>query len=313
MIVIASYVSNSQNFAVVLLGFNELDRLQIGTVQVGISTISMVDDNKQIHLVLIPGGACVLSYGICKLVFIVSSYQGSITAGENYLDYESIDCVDMLYDQNNGVIMSLEKTISGSCYIQTLDVLGLSIQKQSSRGFKNSTMEPLGITYLSQLDSFVVVYANTTADTSNIYVQHFDFDGNDIKLGLRYLDDSSPDNFIKRERYVFEVPGTKLCMYGSQSDIISVFEDGYNGNPAAFLGFAMNSVVLEEYKDPTCQVMIKGHIYTNEIDKLPLTFVGKKVYLTDGNKKYPNNLSTNGQHGIFVGTCLDVNRIIIGL
>lgn len=309
MIVIACYSMAIQNFVVALL--NVEDTIEIGTVQENVAQMPISDMGKQIHLVLIPGGSCVVSYGICKVVFMVSSVNAPVTSGENFLDYESVDCVDMLYNENNGNLMSLEKTVSGSCYIQILDVLGLTVQKQTSKGFRNANMEPIGIAYNSILASYIMVYALG----NSVYVQHFEYDGLNITTGLRYLDSSAEykqslcrsGNYVKHGRSVHEIPGMNLSLYEFDRGVC-IFEDNYHGNPSGFLGLAMNASELNR----PCKVMIKGHVYTTS-SPLPSGFVGKKLYLVDPTKEFPSSVSTNPMNGIFIGTCLDIGHIILGL
>jgi hypothetical protein len=319
MIIFVCYSNDIQNFVVALVKVDIQDtpavKFILGTICSNLSSLAMADIEKQLHLILIPGGSCLISYGICKLVFIVSNYDGPISPGENFLDYESIDCVDMLYDNNNGIIMTLEKTVSGSCFIQTLDILGLVIQKQSTRGFRNANMEPLGISYNSASDSYAVVYSLGPNKTP-LYIQHFDYDGDNIVLGLRYIDSNQYDQYlsvsknslyVKHGRCLYEIPGTSSYLYGFEPSHISIFEDGYHGNPSCFLGLSTNNAS----ENTECKVTIKGHIYISNI--LPTSFVGKKLYLTDANKEFPTSLSISAINGIFIGTCLDANKILLGL
>lgn len=309
-LVIVCHSTSTQNFAVALVQVGRTsDDMQIGTVETMLSNLSVADNGKQIHLVLVPGGTCIVSYGIMKMVFIISSYLGSITPGDAFMDYESVDCAGMFYDTNNGVIMTLEKTVSGSCYLQILDVLGIAIQKITSKGFNNANIEPLGVAYNHFTGNYAILYA-TGPSMVPVYVQTFDFDGEIISLGLRYQDTNGtyePSGSIKHEKNLFEIPGTKLFIYGYDPNVLSTFESGYHGNPSGYLGIAKNAATIGQQ----CTITIKGHMYYG--DSLPNNWLGKKLYINDPSKDYPECLSTTSSNGVFFGTCLDTNRILLGL
>lgn len=240
---------------------------------------------------------------------MISSYQGSITTGEPFMDYESVDCADMLYDANNGVVMTLEKTVSGSCYLQVLDVLGMKIQKITSKGFNNANVEPLGIAYNETSEDYAMLYA-TGVDNVPVYVQTFEFDGELIKFGLRYQDTNGvyvPNGSVKHEKNLFEIPGTKLFVYGYDSGVLATFETGYRGNLSGYLGISTGVA----YTGQSCEVVIKGHIYVGTT--LPANWLGKKLYVVDPTREYPESLSLSSTHGVFLGTCLDPTRVLLGL
>ena len=306
MLVIACHSLTTQNFVIALVN---VETMEIGTIETSLASIAIADANKQIHLSLIPGGTYIVSYGIVKMVFITSSYSGSITPGDTFLDYESVDCAGMFYDNEHGVVMTLEKTVSGSCYIQILDVLGVAIQKMTSKGFKNANVEPLGVSYNQLAGSYAILYSTGLSD-SPVYIQNFDFDGELITFGLRYqdVDMYEPNNPIKHGGCLFEIPGTKYFVYGYDEKTLSVFETGYHGIPSGYLGIALTDAKTQE----ACKITVKGHIFYSEIS-LPVSWMGKKLYMYDSSKDYPEYLTTTPLHGVFIGTCLDTNRILLGL
>lgn len=309
-LVVVCHSNTTQNFVVILISVGrENGSLELGTIETNLSSLAVADINKQIHLVLIPGGTCIVSYGIMKMVFIISSYQGRITPGDSFMDYESVDCAGMFYDTNNGVVMTLEKTVSGSCYLQILDVLGIAIQKLTSKGFNNANIEPLGIAYNFLVGNYAILYATGPAGAP-VYIQTFDFDGEIITFGLRYQDTTStyePTNSTKHEKNLFEIPGTKMFVYGYDPNVLSVFEAGYHGYPSGYLGVACTDAATNQQ----CTIVVKGHIYKG--NALPQSWLGKKLYITDPTKDYPECLSTQPQYGVFLGTCLDATRVLLGL
>lgn len=309
-LVIACHSNTTRNFAIALVSAGREDgSLELGTVEVNLPNLVVADINKQIHLVLIPGGTCIVSYGITKMVFIISSYKGSITPGESFMDYESVDCAGMFYDTCNSVIITLEKTISGSCYLQVLDVLGIAIQKLASKGFNNANIEPLGIAYNTSTGNYALLYATGPSGVP-VYVQNFEFDGEIITFGIRYQDPISnyePIGSIKYEKNLFEIPGTKTFIYGYDPDVLSIFEAGYHGYLTGYLGIANNDAGTNQQ----CSIVVKGHIYSGAA--LPQSWLGKKLYITDPVKDYPECLSTQAHFGVFFGTCLDSTHVLLGL
>lgn len=288
------------NFSVVLVAASTM---QLGTVETNISNLTVAETDKRMSLVLIPGGTCLLSYGIVKTVFVITGVNSSVTVGDNFIDYESVDCVSMLYDTNHGVVISLEKTVSGSCYMQVLDVLGLSVQKITSKGFKNASVEPLGLVYNNQSDEYAIL----SSIGSNIYVQVVEFDGELIKFGLRYLDrELTYTDTPRKGTYMFEIPNTRKLLYRFNG--LSMFEMNHQGNPSGYVGLAVNDATYGEPVD----VVIKGHIWHHSA-VLPTQWLGKKLYINDTSKNYPEYISSSPMNGVFIGTCLDRNKILLGL
>lgn len=272
------------------------------------SDIIISDITKQMNIVSVPGGTYIVSYGHIKFLFIISA--NTVIFGESFVDYESFDCVDMIYDFNKGVVLSLEKMISGTSYVQSLEILGTKIQKITSRGFNNDDIQPYSISYNNITATYSILYATgITKDIKDIYVQMFEFDGDCINYKLRYRDyDSTFDRLIKNVK-IYEIPGTKFLTYkyGIKS---LLFEIDYKGSPDSHLGI-VNKVYNDENID-ICQITIRGHIYYN-LRPLPTQWLGKKIYITNPDLSYPENLSINKSYGIFFGTCLDMNRILVGL
>ena len=129
-------------------------------------------------------------------------------------------------------------------------------------------------------------------------------------FGLRYQDTTStyePTNSTKHEKNLFEIPGTKMFVYGYDPNVLSVFEAGYHGYPSGYLGIASDDAVANQQ----CNIVVKGHIYKGAM--LPQSWLGKKLYITDPTKDYPECLSIQPQHGVFLGTCLDSTRVLLGL
>ena len=308
-IIVGAHSPSSQNLMVALIsGGKNSTNLQIGTIDSSVVHMSVVESDKQMYIVAVPGGSYVLSYGAMKVVFVISDYKAAITAGETFLDYESIDCAGMIYDQKNGVILSLEKTISSSGYIQILDVLGMSIQKLGSKTFRSMSLEFLGIAYNELSDMYAVLYSDN--NDNSVYLQLFEYDSTNVSLGLRYKNNIKPftkPEHGKRGNYVHEIPTTAKLLYGFDNDVLVSAELGKNGYPAGYVGVANNKTLANEL----CSVTIKGHIYTGST--LPSSWLGKKIYLEDPTKNYPTGFTINPNNSVFIGTCLDSNKILLGL
>jgi hypothetical protein len=264
-----------------------------------------IQNTNTIQLLNIPGGTWIVSMGYVKFALLVSA--GYMRCGDTIIDYNSIECIDMLYDQNNGIIMSMEKTISESFYIQAWDILGLNLQKLSNITFGNVNITPISINVNG--GNYVALYH----DDKKIFVHMFDFNGRVYNIGLRFACERSTkigtkidtkiDNNISQ---IYAINGTNKFIFYT-NELIS-FITNYQGIPSGFIGVAVDSASENEL----CSVTIKGHIYYNKINMYD-NWIGKKLYITETNKPYPYYMSISPVNGIFLGTCISRNRIILGL
>jgi hypothetical protein len=87
-----------------------------------------------------------------------------------------------------------------------------------------------------------------------------------------------------------------------------IFEADYQGHPTAFIGVAESECKIGD----ECTVCIRGHMWKSPTP-MSANWIGKKIYLVDPFKHFPENLSSNATNGVFFGTCLQQNIILVGL
>jgi hypothetical protein len=212
----------------------------------------------------------------------------------------------MLYDEINEILITLEKAVNDSCYLQTMEIIGTSLKKQQIKKISNENINPIKIAYNENIDSYVLYY-----NVNNLqYIQHFDFTDDKIKLGLRYclnnLNNLNNLNSTKLEQLIY--PSINSNYLFNVDNVIYEFIDNYPVNPLGYLGMAVNNANKEEI----CQVTIKGHIHKLN-NPLSNNYLGKKIYLQDPSKQFPNSISLFSNNGIFIGTVINKNSILIGL
>ena len=253
-----------------------------------------IQNNGKLQLIDIPGGTWIVSMGYVKFALLVSA--GYLRNGDPVIDYNSVECIDMIYDQNYSLVMSMEKTISESFYVQAWDVSGLTMQKITNVTFGNVNVAPVGIS--SNTNNYTALYMCD----DKIYVHLFDFDGKIMTTGLRYGCHKKSDTSSR----IFSIEGTnKFIFYSGE---LTTFIANYQGVPAGYIGIAAESAK----EGDLCEVTIKGHIYYNK-NAMPASWIGRKLYITETDKPYPYYMSISSVNGIFMGTCLDRYRIILGL
>ena len=313
-LICVAYVPNNMNFTTVLVLANAGNNLPLGvaggTVDVGVSTDMIMNSNKQLHVVSLPGQVVIVSYGNYKTSFITMSYNAPITKGDTIIDYDSFDCVDMHFDVNENMLICLEKTITPSCFLQAIDVLGTKMQRVASKNFKNQTMDPFGIAYNDVSGNYTMLYGNPLSMCFNI----FTFDGDEFTVGMQYRTSSvysEPYNFRKGKalcslanRYLLGI-----CANGNDYGVEVVrFEDGYGSYPSAFVGMAVNNATVGS----VVYVVPRGSVYNTGVP-MGSSWLGKKLYLSNYEGSFPDNLSIVSANNSFIGTCLGTNRILLGM
>jgi hypothetical protein len=311
-IITVLYIPDLSNYNIILLKGNSQSNnaLELGQIHENVSNDPIIDIAKQLHVLSLPGQVLLISYGNRKTTLLVTGWNSSITYGETIIEYESFDCVDMIYDVINGLVITLESTITPSCFIQAMDILGTKIQRLTTRNFKNQTMEPFSILY-NTTGYYNLLFSDVCG---NISMQLLQFDGEEFISNMKY--DVIPDLGIKgynsasrSGKWLFPLDKENILAVwptGNGNIQLAKFIDGYHGYPNAFIGMATNDT--DESK--TVTVMPIGFIYTSNI-LLNSSYLGKKLYLVNFNNTFPNNIGTSG--GSFIGTCLSRNKILLGL
>lgn len=269
----------------------------------------IVNNNKTLKLLLLPGQVVVISYANTKLFILLSStYLDAFNSGDAVVDNDSYDCIDLIYDISNTVILSIERTFSDMVFIQVLDIYGTKIDILKTKYLSSSTIIPLGFGYNSITENFMIFYRDLNQD---LKVQLFYHNGETIQLGLCYLcnlDINKNVNINENKKQLIYLNNNKQTIW--LNNIILDFNDNVGIQPSAYIGIAKNSA----NDSSPVEVCYKGQIYYSDI-LLPNWYIGKKIYLNSNNLNlaYPNNLTNLSNGNVFIGTCVHKNRILVGL
>jgi len=278
LIMIVGYTLN--NFVVVLV--NNGDLLEIGTIDNSISNI-IITENKKLNILIIPGGTALISYGYSKTIIMYGMYNMIITSGETIMDYQSTDCISMLYNNKTGIITTVDKTISNYTYIQNFELFGTSIHKISSK-LLIDTPEPLACSYNDIYDCYLLSYKQHSICYKYIYID------DKINVGISFNSiEALHVNLLNFYDCFF------ICLHFANNTHIYKFINHYNGNPIDYIGIADNNANIGE----EVNITTKGEKFYYETSN---NWIGKKIYLSDTYQDYPNNLSIN--NGILIGMCL---------
>jgi hypothetical protein len=314
LLVTCAYTPANMDYCVVMVTANGTSDEPLLTdhpiIDPALTNGSIIDLNKQMHAVILPGQTVLVSYGNRKTTFIINTT--AVMHGMTMIDYETYDCVDMLYDTTNGVVISIEATITPSCFIQALDILGTNIQRLTSKNFKNQTMEPFSIAYNAATGNYGLLFADGS-NNSDMFIQNIQFDGEEFSFGMKYeLNGVYVQNApFRMGKFLMPLPGlySYFAIWAAGTGVQCVtFIDGFNGYPEDFLGVASSSATAGQ----VVQVTPRGTIYKTDIT-MNKSWLGKKLYVVKPSLAFPNNLSNVGTCGAFLGTCLTVNKIILGV
>ena len=368
VIIVLFYNNLSNNYSLFLFS-NSYDRIIKGVELADILTDTIIESSSNIILTVLPGQIILVNHGCRKFAIAITTYDSIISVGDTYIDYESCECCDSMYDAGNGYVITVEKTMTAVCFIQTLDILGTKIQKIHDKKIRHvGNITPINIVYDSVACHHILFYF----DDAGYCVQRIDIN-DDILIGLKFqlpsrtidvfteyktalnsdIADSNNDNktAILFDRYkrrllscssssllgssiLLGLLGSTLFLTELDGDIYC-FENLYKQYPASFIGIAngadevnasdnqnimnksnnqniMNKSDSSAPNISMCTVCIKGQIFTSRL-LLPKTLIGKKVYLSDTVRDFPYNLSNNNTSGVFVGTCVSDDSIVVGL
>jgi hypothetical protein len=296
-----------------ILGYNSAE----------ISIHPIIGSNKTMRAVLIPGQVVICSYANNKtFILLPSEYTDVFNVCDTIMDNDSADCIDIIYDMINAVIITVERTFSDVAFLQVIDIFGTKIDILRSKRLGSNTIIPIGLGYNDRTDNFMLFYADS-AVSGQIKTQTFTHDGEQIKLNMSYSRGTDSNRYNPEEIDGVTLPNhgkrvwsrtngiQTICWPSANRDlVICNFNDSYGIQADAFIGIAMG---LAQTGD-VCEVCYKGQIYYNEIG-LSRGFIGKKLYLNSNKimEDFPNNLTTNAMGNVFIGTCVAKNRILVGL
>lgn len=318
ILVLTMYNTMSNNIDVAM--FSCLPHLQVGYTQKSISSDPIIGNNKTMQSLLLPGLIVVCSYGNTKCFLLLpSTATEQFNTSNTIIDSNSSDCIDMIYDSVNSVILSVERTYTNQAFLQVSDIDGPQINIIRSKQLGRETCVPTGLGYNPDTDNFVLFYADSSM-SGQLHAQIFACYGETINLGVVYSR-SNPNNLVRaltlsddtlipaNGKRVFNRLGA-LCVEwesGSESSSIANFDDNFGIQATAYIGMAMNDAV----SGSTCEVALRGQIFVG--GDLPNSYIGKRLYLNSLGKTYPDSITTRVHGNVFLGTCLTSNRILVGL
>ena len=311
ILILGLYIPSISNFEAALFSVNG-DIVQ-GYSANAFATIPIISSNKSLHLLTLPGQITILSYANSKCFLLLpSNAQGRFSAGNTVIDSDSIDCVDLIYDTTNGVIMSLEKTISDNCYIQILDVFGPEMKILKTKKIGPEIMIPFSFSYDPFSGQYVILYTDALT-SGTIKAKIFDHDGEQIHIQASYqcFGDykTVSEPTVEYGRKLFPTDQNNfIAFWNSDSGIYKcVFNDSFGVQPSGFLG------IINKIQNDSAEVVLKGQIYTDDRGLISSSYIGKKVYYDKSNAVFPDNLSITNNGNVLVGTVLSISKILVGL
>jgi hypothetical protein len=295
----------------------------LGYKSAEISIHPIIGSNKTMRAVLIPGQVVICSYANNKtFILLPSEYSDVFNVCDTIMDNDSADCIDIIYDTTNAVIITVERTFSDVAFLQVIDIFGTKIDILRSKRLGSNTIIPIGLGYNNRTDAFMLFYADS-AESGQIKTQTFTHDGEQIKLNMTYSRRTDSNMYNPEEIDGITLPNHGKRVWSRTNGIQTVcwpsgnrdlgfcnFNDNYGIQANAFIGIAMGIAQANDM----CEVCYKGQVYYNEIE-LSRGFTGKKLYLNSDKQMedYPNNLTTSAMGNVFIGTCVTKNRILVGL
>ena len=313
IIIVLAFSSENRNFIVSLIkaSHNEDNpTMVLGTIDTTISTNIILENNKQLGLILLPCSA-LITYGCSKTVILYTSYDGPITSGETILDYQTIECIDYLYDDYNSKIITIEKSIANSSYIQIYEILGSHIQKLSSH-LLNNIIYPIGISKSADKskNKYLFMFSETLRETNTNFIN---LEINDCNIELKLvtsLQENVPYNLldgIKQGKNIFYIGNSVdsyLCSYQSGlKTIINIIKI----DNSELIGYVKK---VKKTEDKYLLNLVLKTSPTIELN-FPDNFVGKKIYLSNPKNIFPQNFSTDKNFGIYIGLCVENNKRLI--
>lgn len=262
-----------------------LENLQQGSVVRGLTSeyIGSFDNNKTLNILKLPGQKMIISYGIYKVLLTLSgSYDYAPVSGNTVIDADSIDCISMIYDISNGIVVSVEKTITNSCFIQQLDVYGNVLNIIKSKVI--NAVNPISLTYMNDQYILYTLYDNKLIA---YVIENQDI----ICVKNKYTFDTASESILVNDLYVY-----------NHDKLYSFDKSGIE--PQQFIGLASHVADV-------VSVAFKGQLMYNLPD-IPDKYIGKKVYLDNIEKDFPDSIS-DVESRILIGTVLDPNTLLVGL
>ena len=138
-------------------------QLLSNTLQLGYkSTIYGVQSNKKASISLIPGQVIAIACNNYKFFILLPSiYTGAFSVSDLYIDNNCINCIDLHYDISNGIIITVDETVTHNC-CQLFDIVGMQLKPIYCKKLNISTATHLTCdvndNYLLYYDGGVIIF-----------------------------------------------------------------------------------------------------------------------------------------------------------
>ncbi len=221
--------------------------------------------------VAIPGNIIVFA-GDNKKTFVILS-DNEITEGNVIIDNDSVNCVQLIYDDINAVIVSADTTYASTIMLNIIDIFGTTI----SLLYRKKLREHMTDVRLLYNGTYALFYDNK--------VRFFTCESDTIKMGHEY-------------NVSFEHVYVNGSLYVCLNNVIYRLSKS-RVQPDDFVGVYNGSLIT------------KGNICIVNIGKYLGKKV--YIDVKNIEKEFPNNLTSIKEGNEFFGTVLTENSIIIGI
>ena len=179
------------------------------TLQIGYRSLTdLLSGTGNICLCLVPGQIVAIAYSNYKFfILLPSEFNSAFSQGEVFID-NCINCIDICYDVPNGLVVSVDETISNNC-CQLFDIIGMQLKLLYVKKLTISTSIQL---QLDNSDNYLLYYSTGVVIfkiIDNTIVINMIRSG----TGKFTICNSQPSDFIGIVQYVTDV--CYVCVKGS--------------------------------------------------------------------------------------------------
>ena len=275
------------------------ENFNLGYTNENVVSEIILDTNDNMQLLIIPGNNILVSFHNIKFFILLPCvFTDMFSVSSVYVNSDSVRCCNIIY--NDGNILSVEKTIANTYFLNLMNIKGLDIISVSNKKLDNLNITPLSI--LKDNNEFVLFYIKK----DNLYCQSISCQDK-IKLKVCYkIIKLTQHNKVKIFEFMNSFIIMNLCkpMNAMHNLQIEHFNNHYGIYPKSFIG------MVKQIKNDLAYVVLKNNVFESNI-LIPEKYVGKNLYLTFSKEAYPNNITTENESNIKLGICLSKHKILI--
>jgi hypothetical protein len=275
------------------------ENFNLGYTNENVVSEIILDTNDNMQLLIIPGNNILVSFHNIKFFILLPCvFTDMFSVSSVYVNSDSVRCCNIIY--NDGNILSVEKTIANTYFLNLMNIKGLDIISVSNKKLDNLNITPSSI--LKDNNEFVLFYIKK----DNLYCQSISCQDK-IKLKVCYkIIKLTQHNKVKIFEFmnsfiIMNLYKTINAMHNLQ---IEHFNNHYGIYPKSFIG------MVKQIKNDLAYVVLKNNVFESNI-LIPEKYVGKNLYLTFSKEAYPNNITTENESNIKLGICLSKHKILI--